>query len=129
MEPRIEAELNLLRLHYETVEYQQAPGLHWFLVKSLRTTEGWSPEAIPVVFSVTEGHPGTPPYGFFVPDHLTFRGTPPTETAAKNQPPFPGTWRFLSWQAMNWQMADDVRAGSNLWGWVRSFIHRLREGM
>lgn len=128
MEARTEAELSLLRLYYRTVEHRSANGLHWFLVGQIRTPQDWSPDAIDVAFSVTEGHPGAQPYGFFVPEDLTFQGALPTQNSAQHQPPFPGSWRFLSWQPVDWRPTADVRSGSNLWGWVRSFVQRLREG-
>lgn len=125
---RIEAELGLLRLHYQEAEYLHAGGLHWFRVGPLLTPENWSPGEIPAVFSVTEGHPGAVPYGFYVPAALAFNGKPPSEHAAPHQPPFPGKWRFLSWQAVGGRPTADISTGSNLWGWVRSFLQRLREG-
>jgi len=128
MNPRIEAELALLRQHYAQVDYLAANALHWFKVHVLKTPEGWSPPEIPVVFAVTEGHPGAQPYGFYVPAELSLNGKPPSEHKAPHQPPFEGAWRFLSWQPEGWRATGDVRTGSNLWGWVRTFIHRLREG-
>jgi hypothetical protein len=125
---RIEAELDLLRLHYVGVDHLKADTLDWFQVYGLRTPEDWSPRAIAVVFSVTQGYPGAPPYGFYVPSALTRGGAPPSEHRAPHPPPFNGEWRFLSWQAVGWQPTADVRTGSNLWGWVRSFPQRLREG-
>jgi len=125
---RIEAELSLLRLHYQIAEYVEAGGLHWFRVGPLRTPDDWSPDAIHTPFSVTQGHPGAVPYGFYVPADLAFRGKPPSEHPAPHQPPFAGKWRFLSWQAVGWKPTADMASGSNLWGWVRTFMHRLREG-
>jgi hypothetical protein len=98
------------------------------MVESIRTPENWSPNLIHAAFSVTRGYPGAPPYGFYVPTYLAYRGSPPSETNAPHQPPFPGKWRFLSWQAEDWSATADVQTGSNLWGWVRGFVHRLREG-
>ena len=125
---RIEAELELLGLHFRHVEHTEASGLHWFRVEGLRTPEGWTPELIHVAFSVTQGYPGAEPYGFFVPADLAQAGAPPSEHQAPHPPPFPGNWRFLSWQPEGWRPTADVQTGSNLWGWVRSFMHRLREG-
>lgn len=128
MNARIKAEHELLRLHFTQADYVESGGLHWFLVGPLRTPENWSPDTVLAAFSVTQGHPGAVPYGFYVPAELTFNGGPPAEQGAPHQPPFPGRWRFLSWNATNWQATADVSTGSNLWGWARSFIHRLREG-
>jgi hypothetical protein len=125
---RIEAELALLRLHYDTVEHIEAGGLHWFRVAPVRTADHWSAETTPAVFSVTQGYPGAPPYGFYVPADLMFKGAPPAEHPAPHQPPFVGTWRFLSWNAEGWRATADVASGSNLWGWVRGFVQRFREG-
>ena len=129
MNTRIEAELELLRLHYRKVEYVAAGPIHWFSVHDLRTPDGWMPDVIPAAFLVTEGHPGVQPYGFFVPEALSLNNKPPSETKPPHQPPFVGRWRFLSWQPEGWQPTADVRTGSNLWAWVRSFMHRLREGV
>lgn len=129
MNARIEAELALLRSHYERVDYLAAHAMHWFKVETLKAPEGWSPTKIPVAFAVTEGHPGAQPYGFFVPEGLNLMGQTPSGNDAPHPPPFDGRWRFLSWQPEGWQASADVSAGSNLWGWVRTFMHRLREGV
>lgn len=125
---RIDLEVALLRLHYGCVEYKEANSLHWFRVEPIITPPDWSPGTIPVVFSVTQGHPGTVPYGFYVPVNLERKGAPPSEHRAPHQPPFAGQWRFLSWQAIDWRPTAEVATGDNLWGWVRSFPQRLREG-
>jgi len=119
---RIEEELRLLGHHYDDVDRQERGGLQWFRVADLRTPEDWSPGTIDVVFSVTQGYPGAQPYGFFVPVTLMRAGAPPSEHAAPHQPPFPGT------SPVGWRPTADVQTGSNLWGWVRSFVQRLREG-
>ena len=129
MNARIRAELELLRQNFSEVGYEHHGGMHWFCVGPLRTPAPWSPETVSVAFAVTEGHPGTPPYGFFVPAALTLNGTPPAENGPPAPPPFPGNWRFLSWQAEGWVATADILTGSNLWGWVRSFPHRLKEGL
>ena len=58
MNARIEAELALLRLHYTRVDYVAANTMHWFRIEMLKTPEKWAPVEIPVVFAVTEAHPG-----------------------------------------------------------------------
>ena len=127
-EMRINEELALLRRHYDLVKHIDASDLHWFRVVPVRTAPNWSSDTTEVVFSVTQGHPGAVPYGFYVPTELTYAGNHPDEQPAPHQPPFAGTWRFLSWQAEGWRPTADVTTGSNLWGWVRSFVKRFEEG-
>ena len=62
--------------------------MHWFRVQMLKTPEKWAPGEIPVVFAVTEGHPGAEPYGFFVPQELNMEGKPPSQNDAPHPPPF-----------------------------------------
>ena len=93
MNARIESELALLRLHYARVDYLAANAMHWFRVQMLKTPEKWAPADIPVVFAVTEGHPGAQPYGFFVPQELNMDGKSPSEHDAPHPPPFEGKWR------------------------------------
>ena len=128
MTPRLEEELALLRLHYRRVEHVEANGLHWFLPSTVRMPDTCSPNAVDTVFSVTQGYPGAEPYGFFIPRALTINGSAPNEHGSPHPPPFPGEWRFLSWAPVKWRATADVQSGSNLWGWVRSFAQRLREG-
>lgn len=129
MNERMNVELALLRRHYTKVDQLAANGMYWFMVQMLKTPDKWSPAEIAVVFSVTEGYPGVQPYGFFVPNALTLNGKPPSEHPTPHPPPFEGSWRFLSWQPEGWLATADVHSGSNLWSWVRTFMHRLREGV
>ena len=128
VEERINAELALLRRHYDTVEYIETSDIHWFKVEGIRTAPDWSSDMTEVAFSVTQGYPGAAPYGFYVPAELMYAGHPPDENSASYQPPFTGTWRFLSWTLENWRPTADLTTGSNLWGWVRSFVKRFEEG-
>ena len=129
MKARIEAELELLRQHFDNVEHVLENRMHWFRVQSLKMPEGWAPAKSLVVFSVTEGYPGAEPYGFFVPVELNLDGKPPAENEAPHQPPFDGSWRFLSWTPVDWKSTTDLHTGSNLWDWVRTFPHRMQEGL
>lgn len=128
MEARINDELALLRRHFDAVEYIEASGIHWIRVASVRTAPNWSSDTTMVVFSVTQGYPGTAPYGFYIPAELMYEDHPPDELSAPNQPPFSGAWHFLSWNIENWRATADLTTGSNLWGWVRSFVKRFEEG-
>ena len=118
---RLEAELRLLRQHYSTVEYKHDNGLHWFRVEELVLDPSCMPAAIAAVFYLTEGYPGAKPYGFFVPSSLTCSGKVPKSSSTNYAPPFPGEWRFISWDPEHWRPTADVQTGDNLWGWVRGF--------
>ena len=118
----------MLRKHYTKVDCRFLDGMHWIRVNFLKTPNGWSPNEIPVVFSVTEGYPGVQPYGFFVPVGLTPTGHIPVKSDVSSLNAFKGEWRFLSWTSENWIATHDITSGSNLWNWVRSFVGRLQEG-
>ena len=50
VEARINAELALLRRHYDAVEHIEASGLHWFRVATVRTAPNWSSDTTEVAF-------------------------------------------------------------------------------
>lgn len=127
-ESRIGQELGLLQQNFPKVQHQEVDGNHWFMVEDYKLSPPLSPSVIPVVFSVTSGHPVVVPYGFFVPTGIKFNDIPLTLTAPPNPPPFSGNWLFVSWTHDNWIPAADINTGSNLWAWVRSFKTRLAEG-
>jgi hypothetical protein len=85
---------------------------------------------MPVPFLVKGDYPGSPPYGFFTPAGLTFGESAPNNTGDPPvPPPFPGAWLHFSWTVENWAPTADVRKGSNLLAWCRSFGERLKEGV
>ena len=59
---------------------------------------------------------------------MNFKGTTPNNSTAAAVPPFGGSWLQLSWSPETWFPEVDVRKGSNLLAWVRSFSERLKEG-
>ena len=126
---RIEAELALLRQHFEHVEHVLENRMHWFSVQSLKMPEGWTPSRVAVVFSITEGYPGAEPYGFLVPVELSLHGQRLAASGAPHQPPFVGSWVFLSWAPEGWRATAEIHAGSNLLAWVRTFPFRMEEGV
>lgn len=115
---RIADELELLKRYYPDIEYQFANGLHWFYLPNL--VFDMERPSIPVVFYVTEGHPGAEPYGFFFPQSETST-LPVKNTRAKVCPPFEGAWTFVSWSPVTWRPKGDLISGDNLWGWSRGF--------
>lgn len=126
MQSRLAEELTLLQRHYGAVEFVEIGS--WIRIAQYRIPAPWKPQDISIAYQVPTGFPGAPPYGFYVPTALNHNGTPPQSNAPPNKPPFPGDWLHISWAAENWNPAATIDAGSNLWGWSRSFADRLREG-
>ena len=123
--PRISDELNLLKKHYQHVECLQVEGSYWFRIEPFDVPENCLPRRTILVYSVTIGHPGLPPYGFYIPAEVTRDGTVVSDKSPPAAPPFEGEWRFVSHQPNSWHPAADVNNGDNLWGWARSIRDRI----
>lgn len=126
MNCRLEQELKLLRHHYGEVDFDAASG--WFQIRQYPYPATCSPNDGPIAFQVSAAFPGAHPYGFAVPASLKLGDRFFAGNAPPSAPPFPGPWVFLSWQPENWIATADPLTGSNLWGWVRGFAARLKEG-
>lgn len=129
MNERIKDELNLLQRYYRQVDYSKSDSMHWFQVHGFKTPDGWSPNEVSVVFCVTEGYPVAEPYGFFIPSELKHEGNSPSGNSPPHAPPFEGEWLLLSWAPDGWRALADINASSNLLNWVRTFSHRLQQGV
>jgi hypothetical protein len=126
---RIEQEFELLRKRWPNTEYR--PEGHWFRIPDYDLTAGWNRSLTDVAFQPQVSHPGTPPYGFYVPVGLTFNGNRPDNYVepAPTQPPFAGAWGVFSWAVDgDWRPAADPGAGANLLNWALGFAKRFQEG-
>ena len=134
MRLRIEQEFALLREHYPDVEHQEHGGEDWFRLATYLLPAGWrvaaaSVTSVPVVFRVGVAYPSGEPYGFYAPAGINFSGSTPTNPGSGTTPPFSGPWQHFSWAPDgSWAPTADVRRGSNLLVWARSFSQRFREG-
>ena len=134
MRLRIEQELALLHEPYPDVEHQEHVGEDWFRLPTYPFPAGWrvadaSITSAPVVFRIVVAYPSAEPYGFYAPAGINFSGNPPTNPGSGASPPFGGSWQHFSWAPDgSWAPTADVRRGSNLLVWARSFGQRLREG-
>lgn len=133
MRPRIGQELALLRQFHCDLEHIATDSEDWFLLPALAMPPGWrigenEIAHARVCFLVNAGYPSAQPYGFLLPQGINFKATTPNNTTSSNAPPFSGTWLHFSWQPETWFPSSDVRKGSNLLVWVRSFAARLKEG-
>lgn len=134
MRPRIEQELTPLRQVHPDLEHIAKELADWFLLPAFGMPPGWCIGENEITharlcFSVNAGYPSAQPYGFLLPQGINFRGMKPKDTTASTTPPFPGAWQQFSWQPETWFPTSDVRKGSNLLVWVRSFAVRLKEGV
>jgi hypothetical protein len=131
MNERIEAELELLRHSYSEVEYVEAG--QWVKIKGYPIPQSlsWNRQATDICFQIPAGYPGTPPYGFYVEAGIRHNGNPPNsyQEPAQNSPPFQGVWGLFSWSIdSSWLPKADLRTGSNLLNFVRTFKDRFLEG-
>ena len=134
MRRRIEQELALLREFYGDVGHAEDAGEDWFRLPRYAVPPGWrlgceAMEHLPVAFLIKADYPGAAPYGFLAPKDLNFNRAAPSNTGEPPTPvPFPGAWIHFSWTVEKWAATGDVRKGSNLLAWCRSFAARLKEG-
>jgi hypothetical protein len=134
MRARIQQELALLRRFHDEVEHAELNGEDWFKLAAYRFPPGWRVgdkpiETGPVIFKFGASYPTQHPYGFCVPEGITFNGTAPNNAGGASPSPFPGGWIQFSWQPDgNWMPTADAEVGSNVLSWVRSFAQRLKEG-
>lgn len=130
MHERIEAELALIQRFFPAVVCEEQG--RWMLIPSYSLPEGWNRQATDVAFQIDERHPVSPPYGFYVPSGIQFKGAVPNSYTdpASNHPPFRGTWGFFSWAPLDgiWKPTADVQRGSNLLQWIRGFSDRFQDG-
>ncbi len=124
----------MLREHFGNVEHAEVAGEDWFRLPHYPLPAGWrlgdrEVTEIPIAFLATGAHPGAAPYAFLASAGLNFKGADPSNTGSPaKQPPFPGSWMQFSWSVEYWAATTDVRKGSNLLAWARSFAERLKEG-
>ena len=126
---RIDIEIELLRSQFPDLDYRHP----WVRLPKQHLPDGWKPSITDVAFVIGDGHPGTPPYGLYVPAGIQFKGQVPQNYTepAQTQPPFDGRWGTFSWTVSDpsqWQPSSDVRHGANLLRWARSFYERFEEG-
>lgn len=128
-EQRLVSELALLHGHYDGVKMQSG----WFLIPHYPTLiAGWNRSDTAVAFQAQSGHPGTPPYGIYVPVGIRFKDALPKnyQEPAGNRPPFEGEWGIFSWapEDGHWRSVAVLTAGSNLLNYALGIAHRFREG-
>jgi hypothetical protein len=133
MRARLQHELEHLRERYPKVEHKDHGGEDWFRLPRYRLPDGWRLNGKPVsevsiVFKIGAAYPSGEAYSFAAPAGLDYKGTTPVNTSSAAGCPFEGSWLQFSWAPEGWAPASDVRKGSNLLAWVRSFAQRFEQG-
>lgn len=133
MRPRLAQEFAAVRAWFPDIEHVENGGEDWFRLPRYPCPTGWQIDATPVetleiVFRLTAAYPQGEPYGFATRSNITYKGGAPNNAGTAIAPPFEGAWQQFSWAPDGWNPTGDIRQGSNLLAWVRSFAKRLQEG-
>lgn len=132
MTDRIAQELELLKKDHPNLDFREEG--QWILIPEYKlATDIWNKGVLAIAFQIPPAYPGEPPYGFCVQTDLTLKDTGGKPTNAYAEPattPFDGVWGKFSWQQDNsWAATADLKSGSNLLNFLRSFQDRLKEGI
>jgi hypothetical protein len=127
MSERIAEEIELIRSHFPSLEFREED--FWARLCDYQLPDGWNREQVEVAFQVPRDLFGQEPYGFWIRPFISLsNGTAPTDAS-----PDPVTtgfgegWQQFSWSPDDWRPGPDVRSGTNLLDFVRSFARRLAE--
>lgn len=132
MEERLKEEIELISKYFPNVIL--SPCKKWILISKykLPTDRNWNKEEISICINIPNGLPGVMPYGIYVPSDLRCNNQVPGsfQPNANNKPPFEGNWGMLSWSPVpgEWKPNADIRKGSNLYNFIRTFKDRFNEG-
>ena len=129
MSEPLEQELELLRLIHPDLEYRQEAGLHWVRIASWTLPAGvFDKSSVGVAFQVPP-LAGQAPYGFWVHPGLQLAtGGSPGNYTYPIATPWGADWGQFSWSPCNWTPTAEIRSGSNMLEFIRSFNDRLCEG-
>jgi hypothetical protein len=125
---RVEEEIALLREHFPAIEVR--PDLVWARIPEYEVPSHlWRQDLVEVVFQFPPGLPGQQPYGFWIRPRLDLASggvvnnfTFPVST------PFGDNFGQFSWAPEVWAPHADLKAGTNMLDFVRSFRTRLAQG-
>jgi len=129
---RLAAELELLRGAFPDLEYREAGEGRWVRIPEYPLPAGWqragSPQAVAEVAFQIPAQAGAAPYAFFVRPILELAaGGEVGNYTVPAQTPWGADFAKFSWQPDSWTPKADVRAGSSMLVFARSFAERLGE--
>jgi hypothetical protein len=126
MSERLEQELALVRSAYPDLEFVE-DGL-WARVPAYPLPPGWGPETAEIAFQFRRDSIAEEPYGFWVRPPLKLGdGADPTNSSGPVATAFGDGFQQFSWAPDGWAPAADLRCGTNMLDWIRSFARRLAE--
>jgi hypothetical protein len=129
MTERIDQEVALLQTAYPGLEWRA--DAFWARIPEYPVPPGpWTLAVIEVAFRIPPGLPGEAPYAFQVRPGLesTVGGAIGNYAYPVSNPCFGEGWGQFSWSPEEWAPHSEIRRGSNMFTFVRSFADRLKEG-
>ena len=128
MSERWEQELELLRASWPELDRRDQDGQRWCRLPSYKVPAPLRPTTVEVAFRIPT-LPGEAPYGFWVrPGVELVAGGSIQNYSYPATTPWGDDWGQFSWSAVAWAPKENVRAGSNMVNFVRSFVERLAQG-
>lgn len=126
MTERAQMELELVRARYPSTEYRDEDG--WAKVPAYPIPGSWGRTEAEIAFRMPANTLVEQPYGFWVRPPLQLPdGAPPGNSNGPVDTGFGQGWQQFSWAPADWRPHEDVRRGSHMLDFVRSFADRLAE--
>lgn len=126
----VEANLELLRSVYPTLQHDLVDGIHWVRIADYQLPAGvWKQDTVELAFRIPS-EPGEAPYGFWVRPTLALL----TDAIINNYvvpatTPWGDGWGQFSFAPEDpWQPKADVGTGANMVNYAFGIANRLREG-
>ncbi len=125
---RLQAEVALVRAHFPELDYREQD--LWARIPAYPLpSSGWGRERVEIAFRFPRDTLAEEPYGFWVrpPLKLPGGGNPTNASEDTVGTAFGEGYQQFSWAPDGWLPAPEVRCGTNMLDWVRSFARRLAQ--
>jgi hypothetical protein len=124
---RVMAEVALVRARFADLDFNEHD--LWGRIATYPLPVGWGPESTEIAFRFPRDTLAEEPYGFWVRPPLTLPGggNPTDASPGTVETGFGAGYQQFSWAPDGWHPKPDVRCGTNMLDWVRSFARRLAQ--
>jgi len=124
---RLLTEVALVRADFPGLEFQEHD--LWARIPVYPLRDGWGRESVEIAFRFPRDTLTEEPYGFWVRPALVLPGggTPTNASDAPLETGFGPGFQQFSWAPEAWRPTPEVRCGTNMRDWVRSFARRLEQ--